>query len=1347
MPEIQITPAPEVETYNPWVGGPARSGSSGDVVALPSGGFFSAWAAGSLGVRGRFHDNDGQAINLSGVSINTPGNSISAVDLIYEASGTILAVFGGNALSAVRISSDGSAVTDLGMIASPSNRTGDFVLRDLTQVAPLNDGGFALRWGTLNDGERIEIFNADGSSRTVVPDPDYSAALTVFESGASVEQRALVTFADGTLGVVSAYAHRDQTPNAEGFPTNLFLQRVNDDGTLNGAVTRLSDTLDVESFRQVVVLSDDRLAVAGGTDRSLEIRVFDPAGGQIGETQTLTATDLFDNVSRVGPSVTFTDMVALDDGGFVVQFDAVIKSTSSVPVPYVMLMDATGRPANDPVPFGAGATDNKEAMAVLSNGSVVAYEAIDEGGFQIFQFNSLAEGQIAVPAALEPVEDEALTWLASDFSPAGLVDADGVGDLSEARITLWRLNAEGERAGIVASQNQNSFTPTDFDGRVGTEFQFQFDFLDDAGNPETVFSSATAPTRNTNDAPTEGPILAEILETGTIRTLGSAAPLEGRSLTIRDGLGALDPDNESWIGADAPGVTLQWFRDGEALPGETGLTLALAQEDVGATYFVQMTYVDDFGTRETVESAVTAPLRNFDDPLTGLPRLADPDQPIRQFDTVTVDGTDLSDADGIDSIQYQFIINGVGFSVFGESDSLLLDSQSYVGQELEVIAHVTDAFGNRASTDRVSLGTIENVNDAPEGAPLILGDMIEDATLRLDVRAVRDPDGLNASTRSYQWLRDGVAIEDATGTSYQLEQSDVGRVITVRYSFTDLFGTAESVTSLPGDPVENIPDAPTGTLRVVGDFVEDATLRVDASTIEDADGLGAFSYQWFRGADAIPGATQDSYVAAQDDVGAQIFVEISYTDGAGDPETIRSENRFESVQNVDDPVTGTPVILGDALEETLLTSDLSSIEDPDGITSVRYQWFQDGVSIGGATLSEFRPREEQIGRQITLEVTIVDAFFNTTVLESEITAPIEAIPRVIEGTAESENLRGNNADDTLGGGAGFDTLTGGRGNDLLDGGNDDDVLDAGDGSDTLNGGNGNDALAGGLGDDALSGDGAGTAPGNDTLEGGPGNDTLNGNDGDDEIFGGQGFDVADGGAGDDTLTGLNGFDSFAGGAGNDLLIGNFGNDTLDGGAGNDTLEGGLGFDVLRGDADDDFIRARDGFDTLDGGTGADSLQGNNGNDSLSGGDGNDLLQGGLGADTLAGDAGDDTLEGANGFDVLNGGSGRDQIVGGAGNDTLDGGADNDTLRGGIGADTFVFSVGSGSDQINDFQNNIDAVRIDADLLSAEAPTTEDLRALATVVDGNLTLAFEGGTTLTFLGFANVNALLDDVTLV
>ena len=84
----------------------------------------------------------------------------------------------------------------------------------------------------------------------------------------------------------------------------------------------------------------------------------------------------------------------------------------------------------------------------------------------------------------------------------------------------------------------------------------------------------------------------------------------------------------------------------------------------------------------------------------------------------------------------------------------------------------------------------------------------------------------------------------------------------------------------------------TGLPVVTGTAQVGQTLTADTSGIDDADGLGAFSYQWVRvvgGADTdIPGAAGATRVLFIDDLGHALKVRVSWTDGGGNAEALTS---------------------------------------------------------------------------------------------------------------------------------------------------------------------------------------------------------------------------------------------------------------------------------------------------------------------------------------------------------------------------------------------------------------------------------------------------------------------------
>ena len=117
----------------------------------------------------------------------------------------------------------------------------------------------------------------------------------------------------------------------------------------------------------------------------------------------------------------------------------------------------------------------------------------------------------------------------------------------------------------------------------------------------------------------------------------------------------------------------------------------------------------------------------------------------------------------------------------------------------------------------------------------------------------------------------------------------------MQVSFTDDAGSGETLSSAATAAVVARPNNPaTGAPSITGTAQVGETLSADTSVIADADGLAnvSYSYQWIRndgGTDSnISGATHSSYTLAADDEGRRIKVQVSFTDDAGNGETLSS---------------------------------------------------------------------------------------------------------------------------------------------------------------------------------------------------------------------------------------------------------------------------------------------------------------------------------------------------------------------------------------------------------------------------------------------------------------------------
>ena len=149
-------------------------------------------------------------------------------------------------------------------------------------------------------------------------------------------------------------------------------------------------------------------------------------------------------------------------------------------------------------------------------------------------------------------------------------------------------------------------------------------------------------------------------------------------------------------------------------------------------------------------------------------------------------------------------------------------------------------------------------------------------------------------------------------------------------------------------------------------------MTADTTGISDADGLGGFSYQWLRNGAVIVGATSSTYTLGDADVGTQISVQVSYTDGQSTPETLTSA-QTASVANINDAPVGVPVITGTVTEDQTLTADTTGISDADGLGGFSYQWLRNGAVIVGATSSTYTLADADVGTQISVQVSYTDA--------------------------------------------------------------------------------------------------------------------------------------------------------------------------------------------------------------------------------------------------------------------------------------------------------------------------------------------------------------------------------------
>ena len=806
-----------------------------------------------------------------------------------------------------------------------------------------------------------------------------------------------------------------------------------------------------------------------------------------------------------------------------------------------------------------------------------------------------------------------------------LADVDGLGSIGYQ----WQSSTDGTDWSDINSATASSLTLGE--AQVGKQIRVAAAYTDGHGTAESAVSAATAAVANVNSA-----------ASGNVTVSGLASQnqmlMAANTLADADGLGTIAYQWQSSIDGNT------W----KAIADTTANSFRLSEAQVGQQIRVVASYTDGQGSLESKASSATTAIANVNDAPTGAVTVSGTATQNQALTTVNT----IADVDGLGPITYQWLASTDGTNwnaISGATTSSLTLSEAQVGQQVRVAATYTDGHGTPEGKLSSATTAIANVNDAPTGAVTVCGTATQNQTLTA-ANTLADVDGLGSINYQWQSSTDGTnwsAIADATGNSVTLSEAQVGQQIRVAASFTDGHGSLESTASAATAAIQNVNDAPTGTVTVNGSAAQNQILTA-AITLADLDGLGAIAYQWQSSTDstnwsAISDATTSSLTLSEAQVGQQIRVVASYTDGQGTLES-KASSATAAIANVNDAPTGAVTLSGTATQNQTLTT-ANTLADLDGLGAIAYQWQSsvDGTSwsaISGATASSFMLSEAQVGQQVRVAASYTDGHGT---FESKPSAATAAITAVTDAPVITT------------GGSGNDTLTGLSGNDQLDGGAGNDTLVGSAGNDTLIGGTGSDALYGGSGDDTLQL----AVDGNWSSAYAAYNIGSPGQSGSGELY---------------AIVGkVRLFDLFDGGDGDDLLQGTSGNDAIFLDDGFSPLPGTMGARIVAVEA----IRAGDGDDVVD----LTSDRYACGNVLLAGGNGNDVLWASAGNDALEGGAGNDRLYGGTGSDLLAGGSGADLIDGARGTDLLIGGAGNDTIITGTGADLIAVNRGDGFDAV------------------------------------------------------------------
>ena len=450
---------------------------------------------------------------------------------------------------------------------------------------------------------------------------------------------------------------------------------------------------------------------------------------------------------------------------------------------------------------------------------------------------------------------------------------------------------------------------------VGKAIKVRASFTDNAGNAESVTSDAVAGpyplTATTHDAPGSHDGSAAF----SFELWFSEAPAVGFA-TVRDHAFTVTEGSVDNVRRLVPGNNARW--EITVTPSsEADVTLALnATTKCSAEGAIcNVDGVKLSGVLELVVPWTSSPLS----PATGAPTI---NGTARVGESLSASTSDIADADGLAnaSFTYQWLAADVDIS--GATGSSYTVVTTDAGKAIKVTVSFTDDAGNEESVTSAATAVVTqppfitaSTHDVPESH--------DGATaFTFELRFSEEPGGGFSATT----LRDQ-ALTVSGGTITNVHQLETGKKLRWEITLQPSGNEEVTVILLPtidcadqgaictGDgralsvgrailvlgPQNS---AASGAPTINGTAQVGETLNASTSSISDADGLtgATYTYQWLADDADINGATGATYTVVAADVGKAIKVRVSFTDDAGNEESVTSATTTTATQP---PLTAT----------------------------------------------------------------------------------------------------------------------------------------------------------------------------------------------------------------------------------------------------------------------------------------------------------------------------------------------------------------------------------------------------------------------------------------------------------
>ena len=393
----------------------------------------------------------------------------------------------------------------------------------------------------------------------------------------------------------------------------------------------------------------------------------------------------------------------------------------------------------------------------------------------------------------------------------------------------------------------------------------------------------------------------------------------GGVLTFREPPDFDDPDDSD---ADNEYLVTVMARDDQFNSAELAVMVTVTELNEGPE-IAETPANTDITVRENSEGAL------FDYSAT------DPEDPEAEITLWSVRGTDGGD----------FTINAEGELTFRNVPDFERPADSNRDNEYLVTVRASD--GRYYGTLEVRV-KVEAVNEAPEfrsGSAATFA-YPENGTSDLYTYRATDPEG-NAVTWGLSGTDRGAFAISETGVLSFIDPPDYESPTDSRrnnvYEVTVEAGDGDGNTARleVTVTVTNLTDR---LLSITGTAQVGRTLTADTSGIADPDGQTgvSYSYQWIRNGGEtdtdIAGATDPTYKPSGSDVGKTVKVQVTFTDGQGNEETLTSKSTAAVAATVPTQPLGLTVTRGSRTQELDASWRAPASNGGSAITGYQVQW-------------------------------------------------------------------------------------------------------------------------------------------------------------------------------------------------------------------------------------------------------------------------------------------------------------------------------------------------------------------------------------------------------------------------